>query len=141
MAAQKSESALKTIREAAAVVDVPQHVLRFWETKFRQLQPLKMRGGRRYYRPEDIALLQRIHALLYTQGYTIKGARKALAEKKVAAPSLESPLNIPPSANENHIAPAAKAADDSVEKMQAELLQFRAQVRVLRDALAAAASA
>lgn len=73
----KSPTALKTIKEAADILDVPQHVLRFWETKFPQINPLKRGGGRRYYRPDDIDTLIRIKNLLYKQGYTIQGARKA----------------------------------------------------------------
>lgn len=74
---EKSPKALKTIKEAADLLDVPQHVLRFWETKFPQINPLKRGGGRRYYRPDDIETLVRIKHLLYKQGYTINGARKA----------------------------------------------------------------
>jgi DNA-binding transcriptional MerR regulator len=71
----KSSSAFKTISEVADLLDVQQHVLRFWETKFSQIKPLKRGGGRRYYRPEDIELLQAIHTLLYKDGYTIKGVQ------------------------------------------------------------------
>jgi len=74
----KSVAAFRTISEVSAELDVPQHVLRFWETKFSQLRPLKRGGGRRYYRPEDVALLRRIHALLYREGYTIKGVQRVL---------------------------------------------------------------
>ena len=77
---RKSAQAFRTISEAADELNVPQHVLRFWETKFGQLQPLKRGGGRRYYRPEDLALLRRIADLLYTQGYTIKGVQRLLEE-------------------------------------------------------------
>lgn len=77
---EKSANAFRTISEVADLLDVPQHVLRFWETKFTQIKPLKRGGGRRYYRPEDIALLQAIHHLLYTEGYTIKGVQKLLRE-------------------------------------------------------------
>ena len=77
---EKSPNALRTISEAAEVLAVPQHVLRFWETKFPQITPLKRNGGRRFYRPEDIQVLQQIKFLLYQQGYTIKGARKAIEE-------------------------------------------------------------
>jgi DNA-binding transcriptional MerR regulator len=77
---QKSPNALRTISEAAEMLDVPQHVLRFWETKFSQVKPLKRNGGRRFYRPADIEVLQQIKTLLYRQGYTIKGAKKAIDE-------------------------------------------------------------
>ena len=76
----KSEAAFRTISEVAEDLDVPQHVLRFWESKFPQVKPLKRGGGRRYYRPEDVALLKRIRDLLYSEGYTIKGVQKLLKE-------------------------------------------------------------
>ncbi len=77
---EKSAAAFRTISEVAAILDLPQHVLRFWETKFSSIQPLKRGGGRRYYRPEDLKLLQRIRDLLYTDGYTIKGVQKLLRQ-------------------------------------------------------------
>ena len=78
--AGKSPEAFRTISEVATDLDVPQHVLRFWETKFSQIKPLKRGGGRRYYRPEDVELLRHIRALLYAEGYTIKGVQKVLRE-------------------------------------------------------------
>ncbi len=90
---RKSAQAFRTISEAAEQLNVPQHVLRFWETKFPQLKPLKRGGGRRYYRPEDLALLKRIADLLYTQGYTIKGVQRLLHEGE-GEPEL--PLGEPP---------------------------------------------
>ena len=75
---QKSPNAFRTISEVADDLNVQQHVLRFWETKFNSIKPLKRGGGRRYYRPEDVALLKKIHTLLYTEGYTIKGVQKLL---------------------------------------------------------------
>lgn len=76
----KSPDAFRTISEVANELEVPQHVLRFWESKFSQVRPLKRGGGRRYYRPEDVELLRRIRALLYDDGYTIKGVQKLLRE-------------------------------------------------------------
>ena len=76
----KSPAAFRTISEVANELEVPQHVLRFWESKFSQVRPLKRGGGRRYYRPEDVELLRRIRALLYDDGYTIKGVQKLLRE-------------------------------------------------------------
>ena len=78
----KSAAAFRTISEVSAELNVPQHVLRFWETKFSQLRPLKRGGGRRYYRPEDVELLRRIHRLLYAEGYTIKGVQRLLRAPK-----------------------------------------------------------
>ncbi len=83
--AAKSASAFRTISEVSDELDVPQHVLRFWETKFSHIKPLKRGGGRRYYRPEDLALLRRIRELLYTEGYTIKGVQRLLRQNGVKA--------------------------------------------------------
>src|SRR5258706_2339431 len=80
-AAQKSPEAFRTISEVAADLDVPQHVLRFWETKFATVKPLKRGGGRRYYRPDDLDLLRGIRSLLYSDGFTIKGVQKILREQ------------------------------------------------------------
>ncbi|HSR71963.1 MAG TPA: MerR family transcriptional regulator [Kiloniellales bacterium] len=76
----KSAAAFRTISEVSAELEVPQHVLRFWESKFSPVRPLKRGGGRRYYRPEDIDLLRRIRNLLYNDGYTIKGVQRLLRE-------------------------------------------------------------
>ena len=76
----KSASAFRTISEVAKELDLPQHVLRFWESKFPQIKPMKRGGGRRYYRPEDLVMLRRIRDLLYNDGYTIKGVQKLLKE-------------------------------------------------------------
>ena len=78
--ADKSPSAFRTISEVAETLDLPQHVLRFWETKFPSVKPMKRGGGRRYYRPEDLDLLRRIRDLLYDEGYTIKGVQKLLKQ-------------------------------------------------------------
>ena len=80
----KAKDAFKTISEVSALLDVPQHVLRFWESKFSSLRPLKRSGGRRYYRPNDVAVLRRIRQLLYVDGFTIKGAQKLLRSKSSA---------------------------------------------------------
>ncbi|NRB31172.1 MAG: MerR family transcriptional regulator [Rhizobiaceae bacterium] len=77
----KSPEAFKTISEVAKELDLPQHVLRFWETRFRQIKPLKRGGGRRYYRPDDVQLLKGIRHLLYAEGYTIKGVQRILKEQ------------------------------------------------------------
>jgi DNA-binding transcriptional MerR regulator len=76
----KAPDAFRTISEVAEDIDVPQHVLRFWETRFPQIKPLKRGGGRRYYRREDVDLVRGIRALLYGQGYTIKGVQRILRE-------------------------------------------------------------
>jgi DNA-binding transcriptional MerR regulator len=79
--AQKSPDAFRTISEVSEELDIPQHVLRFWETKFTIVKPLKRGGGRRYYRPSDVEIIRGIRDLLYTHGFTIKGAQKLLKEQ------------------------------------------------------------
>ncbi len=101
---RKAAGAFRTISEVADELHIPQHVLRFWETRFGQVRPLKRGGGRRYYRPDDIALLRRISDLLYTQGYTIKGVQRLLRE---GGGRLSD--DIPP-------APAAERAEAEVER-------------------------
>jgi DNA-binding transcriptional MerR regulator len=86
-ATEKSPTAMKTISEAAEILGVQQHVLRFWESRFSQIRPLKMRGGRRYYRPEDMEILLKVKHLLYKQGYTIKGAMRAFQTEKTPKPA------------------------------------------------------
>ena len=81
----KSADAFRTISEVAGELDLPRHVLRFWETRFPQIKPLKRAGGRRYYRPRDIEVLRAIKHLLYGQGYTIKGVQRVLKEKGAGA--------------------------------------------------------
>jgi len=81
----KSPDAFRTISEAAEDLDLPQHVLRFWETRFPQIKPLKRGGGRRYYRPDDVELLRAIKQLLYGEGYTIKGVQKLFKEQGARA--------------------------------------------------------
>ncbi len=77
----KSPDAFRTISEVAEDLDLPQHVLRFWETRFAQIKPMKRGGGRRYYRPDDVDLLKGIRFLLYSEGYTIKGVQRILKEQ------------------------------------------------------------
>ncbi|HVI91561.1 MAG TPA: MerR family transcriptional regulator [Dongiaceae bacterium] len=96
---EKSADAFRTISEVADELEVPQHVLRFWETKFTQIRPMKRGGGRRYYRPEDVDLLRSIRGLLYDQGYTIKGVQKLIREGglrlagETLAPAPDQPID------------------------------------------------
>nr|WP_158925307.1 MerR family transcriptional regulator [Acidisphaera sp. S103] len=103
---KKAPNAFRTISEVADDLHIPQHVLRFWETKFPQVRPLKRGGGRRYYRPDDIVLLRRIADLLYTQGYTIKGVQRLLRE---GGGQLSDDIP-PPTADERAAAEAERAA-------------------------------
>lgn len=116
--ASKSSGAFRTISEVADDLGVQQHVLRFWETKFSHVRPLKRGGGRRYYRPEDVDLLKRIHHLLYVEGYTIKGVQKLLKDVgknqvlKGAGTSqafMQNPVLEIPQENEKKPAPVAVA--------------------------------
>jgi DNA-binding transcriptional MerR regulator len=86
----KSTTAFRTISEVSEELEVPQHVLRFWETRFTQVRPMKRAGGRRYYRPEDVDLLRRIRDMLYRQGLTIRGVQQVLkAERRPQRPAAE----------------------------------------------------
>ena len=105
---RKSPNAFRTISEVADDLHIPQHVLRFWETKFPQVKPMKRGGGRRYYRPGDIGLLRQIANLLYTQGYTIKGVQRLLREGGGRLAE-----NIPPATEEERTAAAAEHADQT----------------------------
>ncbi len=132
---KKADTAFKTISEAAAILDVPQHVLRFWESRFSQIKPLKMGGGRRYYRPEDIDILSKIHNLLYKQGYTIKGAKKAFNMKE-AAQEAEPVTVAKKTAAKPHAEKAAeKAIENTVEKTFVLNERQRKQVSSLRHEL------
>jgi DNA-binding transcriptional MerR regulator len=81
---EKSPDAFRTISEVADEIDVPQHVLRFWESRFQQIRPMKRGGGRRYYRPDDVDLLRGVRHLLYGEGYTIRGVQRILGEQGAA---------------------------------------------------------
>ena len=107
---RKTADAFRTISEVADELHVPQHVLRFWETKFPQVRPLKRGGGRRYYRPEDVTLLRRVADLLYTQGYTIKGVQRLLREGGGALQE-----NIPPASPEERMAAEMERDNPGVE--------------------------
>jgi DNA-binding transcriptional MerR regulator len=120
---RKAPSAFRTISEVADDLHIPQHVLRFWETKFPQLKPLKRGGGRRYYRPEDIALLRRVSDLLYTQGYTIKGVQRLLREgglEEAVAASAAPPATADPPEPETGVA-ALRAILEELEDISASL--------------------
>ena len=113
----KANDAFKTISEVSALLDVPQHVLRFWESKFSSLRPLKRSGGRRYYRPDDVAVLRRIRQLLYVDGFTIKGAQK-LVRSKAAATKPNAPVTAS-SASGKDLAAAMAMLDDVKTRLAA----------------------
>ncbi|MES2985487.1 MAG: MerR family transcriptional regulator [Pseudomonadota bacterium] len=162
---EKAPGALRTISEASELLDVPQHVLRFWETKFTQIKPLKRNGGRRFYRPQDLDILQQIKHLLYNQGYTIKGAKKAVddfiharaerpvnnAEWLAAIPPASVNDNFEATAEPDMLAQIAQAlaepeeevataivespSRDSLIALRAELVQARDNLRVYLPAM------
>jgi DNA-binding transcriptional MerR regulator len=137
----KSEAAFRTISEVSSDLDVPQHVLRFWESKFNQIKPLKRGGGRRYYRPEDLQLLKRIRDLLYKDGYTIRGVQKLLREQTRNPAGGEAKTGAPGPKTQPDL--AAAQADllvepppvDRVTDPRAELLALLDELEELRDFL------
>ncbi|MDH3236665.1 MAG: MerR family transcriptional regulator [Alphaproteobacteria bacterium] len=128
----KSASAFRTISEVSQALDVPQHVLRFWESKFSQIKPLKRGGGRRYYRPEDIDLLRNIRDLLYTEGYTIRGVQKLLKEGgiKSLGESLERSSHAKSSHSTDQQAPAGLSLKQrqTLEAALSELTALRSML-------------
>ena len=112
----KSEDAFRTISEVALQLNLPTHVLRFWETKFSQVRPLKRGGGRRYYRPNDVQILRHIQILLYEEGYTIKGVQKLMRDKNFK--------------KSNFVA-------DKIEKSESENNSLEAQIKITIDELEA----
>ena len=133
---QKAASAYKTISEVSATLDVPAHVLRFWESKFSQLKPMKRSGGRRYYRQEDIALLQTIKALLYVEGYTIKGAQASLSKRRKseadtsASANASAGVNIGQNIGGRDAVEAQAARSTSANLSEAARLLSQAQGRI-----------
>ncbi len=136
----KSAGAFRTISEVADDLDVAQHVLRFWESKFPQVRPLKRGGGRRYYRPEDVDLLRRIRSLLYDEGYTIKGAQKLLkGQRRTPAdrPTRDTGAKRTPDVTEVPVdaraEPACSPLDlqqkEALSAIRADLIQLREQLR------------
>ena len=129
----KSAAAFRTISEVAGELDLPQHVLRFWETKFLQVKPMKRGGGRRYYRPEDVRLLKRIRDLLYTDGYTIKGVQKLLRDERGRGQPNEAAKS-PDDAAGN--AAADGGAEGENQRLRGELAAVLAELEALREILA-----
>ena len=101
---RKSDLAFRTIGELAGELGIPQHILRYWETRFPQLRPLQRAGNRRYYRPDDVALARRIHRLLNQDGYTIRGVQQLLGRggaDEPEAPAMSAPASAPTPANQH----------------------------------------
>ena len=137
---EKSPEAYRTIREVADSLDLPQHVLRFWETRFAQIRPLKRAGGRRYYRPDDIERLRLIRRLLYDEGYTIKGVQKLFKEQGVQGLSAVASRDRPSLESASVAEPHAEPAND--HDVREDHSSFSDDERAaLREALAAIADA
>ncbi|MEX0924299.1 MAG: MerR family transcriptional regulator [Rhodovibrionaceae bacterium] len=134
---EKSPTAFRTISEVSDHLEVPQHVLRFWETKFAQVRPMKRGGGRRYYRPEDVELLRRIRKLLYADGYTIKGVQKLLREGAVKLDRKSQTVELQPPVAEE---PAEKQAGELSAAQRRELRAVAEELRELSRILRAASS-
>lgn len=124
---EKSPDAFRTISEVAQELDVPQHVLRFWESRFREIRPMKRGGGRRYYRPDDVDLLRGIRHLLYGEGYTIRGVQRLLREQGVRfvqnvwQPGAPQPTHQPSEdAGDDVAEPAAERHEDDEEAETSE---------------------
>ncbi len=130
----KSPAAFRTISEVATALDVPQHVLRFWETKFTQVRPMKRAGGRRYYRPDDIALLRRIRGLLYDDGYTIRGVQRLLREGGAKRLPEDAQAAAAPEATASADSPAGPSLDAELRR---ELRRLVDELTALRDLLRA----
>ena len=152
---EKSPEAFRTIREVAEAMDLPQHVLRFWETRFPQIRPLKRAGGRRYYRPDDVERVRLIRRLLYDEGYTIKGVQKLFKEQGAqalvsseagssrasedTATELQAPTSAGGSAERSGIVaekptPHALAPETEVAALRQALADIRHAARVLSRA-------
>jgi DNA-binding transcriptional MerR regulator len=124
MATGKSDQAFRTIGELASELDVPQHILRYWESRFPQLKPLQRAGNRRYYRPADVALARRIHRLLNKDGYTIRGVQQLLASGT-------------PDSDPGEAAVAATGPTPANQHGEFPLEELRAIRRILAEALEA----
>ena len=139
---KKSAAAFRTISEVASELGVEQHVLRFWETKFTHVKPMKRGGGRRFYRPEDVKVLKAIHTLLYQDGYTIKGAQKLLSSSKnkvldrLVNRAEDEPI-LKADVVSKTKAPKSDAQEASLVKpaQKAELAAMLAELRGLREML------
>ena len=129
----KSPGAFRTISEVSNDLEIPPHVLRFWETKFPQIRPLKRGGGRRYYRPEDVSLLRQIRQLLYSDGYTIKGVQRLLKEGSAKDATQPNKLS------EGKLAEQNKTLEgEASSKNKPALRAILKELRMLREILSTA---
>jgi DNA-binding transcriptional MerR regulator len=119
----KASDAFRTISEVSTELDVPPHVLRFWETKFTSLRPLKRSGGRRYYRRDDVAMITKIRDLLYKEGFTIKGAQRFLKSREAGSPS-----DINPAAADHGSTPGLLAVQALLQTARKRLSDVKQQL-------------
>ena len=136
----KEPDALRTIGELADAVGIKQHVLRYWEQQFPMLKPLKRSGGRRYYRPQDVELVQRIDRLVNTEGYTLKGAKQALSRKD-DVPAAASPAVPPPAAAATDVASHSGQPVHEDSRNLSAAIDPVPQLRAIRDRLERALAA
>ena len=130
----KGPDAFRTISEAADELSVPQHVLRFWETKFAFIRPMKRAGGRRFYRPQDILVLAEVRRLLHEEGYTIKGVQKLLREGALKGDG-RAVASAPAAPRVERRPAAAAAAAAQPDGLRDVLVDLRKELVALRDAL------
>ncbi len=139
----KSPTAFRTISEVAEGLALPQHVLRFWESKFQQIKPLKRGGGRRYYRPEDVKIIHDIKELLYNQGFTIRGVQKLLRENGTASllqsgitdPQVPVSLQAAPQQSVSVAKPSQKCAEGLSSDKRREIEGLLAELKSIRSVL------
>tara|TARA_A100000164_G_scaffold98596_1_gene85853 strand:+ start:243 stop:647 length:405 start_codon:yes stop_codon:yes gene_type:complete len=122
---EKSKNAFRTISEVGHQLNLPTHVLRFWETKFSQVRPLKRGGGRRYYRPDDVRLLRHIQVLLYEEGYTIKGVQKLMRDKYFKNFDCVSDELKKPASSDSSLEADIKITIDELEALKLEINSHR----------------
>lgn len=137
----KTPTAYRTIGEVAEEIGVAQHVLRFWETRFAQIRPMKSGGNRRYYRPQDVELLKQINRLLHDEGYTIKGVQKLLRERGAGGAEVLEPAARPPAETVVATAPPPQADLFGAGIAQSERAALLSELLLLRDRLARALAA
>ena len=126
----KSAHAFRTIGELARELNLPQHILRYWETRFPQLRPLQRAGNRRYYRPDDVALTKRIHHLLNEEGYTIRGVQQLLAKGEGGAPAQAPPPAPAAPAQPASASPASDFPTETLRELRALLADALEETQV-----------
>lgn len=137
----KTPTAYRTIGEVAEEIGVAQHVLRFWETRFAQIRPMKSGGNRRYYRPQDVELLKQINRLLHDEGYTIKGVQKLLRDRGAGAAEAPEPAARSPAETVVTTSPSPQADLFAAGISQSDKALLLSELLLLRDRLARALAA